>query len=264
MLIDLNTNEDGADLIRESSSLSNTNISIASRLIKNLINQSADQMLIMTNYSSVINLYDNYSSPAESADFYHPNYQLISMNGYNASAVSLRNLSDNPFGANLSTDVSNSIGAKSDLDKLNEFMSDLRSQVLVEKIIYSLLFLIGSFGNLFVLYNLFQPRFKSKMNYLIRHLAIADLMVIFLTIGVELIWRFTIKWETGEFGCKIVQFWRIFPLYLTSLMMICISLDRFYAFVFPLTIFKSKERNFYLIVSSYIVSFVASIPQVSF
>lgn len=154
-------------------------------------------------------------------------------------------------------------GNKSEPTTLVEFMSMLRSQVLLEKIIYSILFIIGSIGNCFVLYNLFQPRFKSKMNYLIRHLAVADLMVVFLTIGTELIWRFTIKWETGELGCKIVQFWRIFPLYLTSLMMICITLDRFYAFVFPLTIFKSKERNFYFIISSYFISFVASIPQVS-
>ena len=152
---------------------------------------------------------------------------------------------------------------RSDSEKLAEFMNVLRSQVLIEKIIYTSLFVIGSLGNSFVLYNLFQPRFKAKMNYLVRHLAVADLMVIFLTIGVELIWRITIKWETGEFGCKIVQFWRIFPLYLTSLMMICISLDRFYAFVFPLTIFKSKERNFFFIITSYIVSFLASIPQVT-
>lgn len=222
-------------------------VKVAQSLVTSYLTDQSNLLTINNTNISVINnnSIGNYYSLEDHYDY--SGNQLISDTSYNYTSL------------NNTTNV-----IKSDEDKLSEFMSDLRSQVLIEKIIYASLFVIGSFGNMFVLYNLFQPRFKSKMNYLIRHLAVADLMVIFLTVGVELIWRITIKWETGELGCKIVQFWRIFPLYLTSLMMICISLDRFYAFVFPLTIFKSKERNFYLIITSYVVSFVASIPQVRF
>jgi gonadotropin-releasing hormone receptor len=115
----------------------------------------------------------------------------------------------------------------------------------------------------FVLFHLKKSRYKSKMNFLIRHLGLADLSVIFITILTEIIWRITVKWETNEFGCKAVQFGRIFPLYLTSMMVICITLDRFYAFVFPLSILKSKERNKCFLITSYVISFTASIPNVS-
>lgn len=230
--------------------LSNTSVNLVQRLLFSYLSNQSHYDLYNNNYpvmnSSTIE--SNVSSNIKSLF----SYQTVSDTSHNTSIGSISNL----------TTTINDTSVKSDMEKLNEFMTMLRSQVLIEKIIYSFLFVIGSLGNSFVLYNLFQPKFKSKMNYLIRHLAVADLMVIFLTIGVELIWRITIKWETGELGCKIVQFWRIFPLYLTSLMMICISVDRFYAFVFPLTIFKSKERNYYLIVTSYVISFIASIPQV--
>lgn len=223
-------------------SLRNTSVNLAHGYFQSYLNNQSN--------------YDSYNYPVINTSTIESNldlfsYQMASDTSHNASMGSISNLT-----------TINVTNVQSDAEKLDEFMTMLRSQVLIEKIIYSFLFVVGSLGNSFVLYNLFQPKFKSKMNYLIRHLAVADLMVIFLTIGVELIWRITIKWETGEVGCKIVQFWRIFPLYLTSFMMICISVDRFYAFVFPLTIFKSKERNFYLIVTSYVVSFIASIPQV--
>lgn len=146
---------------------------------------------------------------------------------------------------------------------LSSFISKLRQESLDEIIIYSILFVIGVFGNIFVLFHLRKTRYKSKMNFLIRHLAMADLTVIFITILTEIIWRITVKWETGELGCKVAQFARIFPLYLTSMMVICITLDRFYAFVFPLSILKSKERNKCFLITSYVISFLASVPNVS-
>ena len=153
---------------------------------------------------------------------------------------------------------------------LEAYVSQLREEVVPEAIIYVFCWVIGTAGNLFILHQLSsraarssRARPQARMNLLIRHLAIADLIVIWFTITIEIVWRLTVTWNTSQLGCKVGQVMRTYGLYLTSMIMICISLDRFYAFVYPMSVFDSSKRNRRLLFLSYGVSLAASVPNVS-
>lgn len=147
---------------------------------------------------------------------------------------------------------------------LDEFLAESREDVIPETIIYVILWVLGTVGNLFVLHQLHTCRtFKAKTHFLIKHLAVADLIVIWLTISIEIAWRISIAWYTNDVWCRIIQIMRSFGLYLTSMIVVCITVDRFYAFVYPMSIFNSKSRNKKFLIFSYVFSLTVSIPNVS-
>lgn len=43
----------------------------------------------------------------------------------------------------------------------------------------------------------------------------------------EIGWAFTVEWTAGDAMCRIMMFFRTFGLYLSSFILVCISLDRF-------------------------------------
>ena len=94
------------------------------------------------------------------------------------------------------------------------------------------------------------------------NLVSADLLTICITISLEIGWRQTISWETGEFGCKLLQFLRTYGVYLSSFVLMCISIDRYYSLVRPLEFHNANKRNFRLLTASWILSFLFSLPQV--
>lgn len=106
-----------------------------------------------------------------------------------------------------------------------------------EIIAYSVLFVIAAIGNLTVFFTLLRHRqWKSRVNLMIMHLVGADLMVTFITIPLEVGWRITTQWLAGNSACKILLFLRAFGLYSSSLVLVCISLDRYFAILHPLRV----------------------------
>lgn len=153
------------------------------------------------------------------------------------------------------------------LPKINktveEYVDGLREEMILEATIYTASWFLGTAGNLFVLHQLFtNPAHKSKTNFLVKHLATADLMVVWFTITIEVMWRIFVTWNTPDIGCRVVQVMRTFGLYLTSGVIISITLDRYYAFVHPMSVFTSRKRTRNMLVCSYLIALVASIPNV--
>ncbi|KAH7932383.1 hypothetical protein HPB51_029317 [Rhipicephalus microplus] len=60
-------------------------------------------------------------------------------------------------------------------------------------------------GNSAVLTALPKGR-KSRMNFFIMHLAIADLGMGLVSVLTDIIWKTTVDWHGGNFGCKVVKF----------------------------------------------------------
>ena len=106
-----------------------------------------------------------------------------------------------------------------------------------EIIAYSILLVIAAIGNLTVLCTLLRHKhWKSRVNLMIMHLVTADLMVTFITIPLEIGWRITTQWLAGNFACKLLLFLRAFGLYSSSLVLVCIGLDRYFAILYPLRV----------------------------
>ncbi|GFY64077.1 gonadotropin-releasing hormone II receptor [Trichonephila inaurata madagascariensis] len=131
-----------------------------------------------------------------------------------------------------------------------------------EVILYSLMFILGAGGNIPVFVALIRNRHrKSRVNLMIMHLAIADLIVTFIMIPLEIAWRITVQWVAGNAACKILLYLRAFGPYLSSSVLVCISLDRYFAILHPLKVNDAQRRGKIMLGLAWATSILSSIPQ---
>ena len=106
-------------------------------------------------------------------------------------------------------------------------------------------------------------QFHEKKFFYVIFLAIADMIVTFLHMPLAIGWSLTVYWMAGDFFCRLLKFFDIFGMFLSSNILICISLDRFYAIVFPLS--SGRAANFIkiLLFGAWVVSILCAAPQVS-
>ncbi|XP_039758843.1 gonadotropin-releasing hormone II receptor-like [Pararge aegeria] len=128
--------------------------------------------------------------------------------------------------------------------------------------IYSALFVVGAIGNVSVFVSLVRSRRrKSRVNLLMTHLVVADLIVIFIGIPLEIAWRTTNAWLAGNLACKIFLVLRAFGLYLSSNVLVCISLDRFFAVLYPLRLAVARNRSKTMLSFAWFIALLCSLPQ---
>ncbi|XP_016945861.2 gonadotropin-releasing hormone receptor isoform X1 [Drosophila suzukii] len=127
--------------------------------------------------------------------------------------------------------------------------------------VYSILFVISTIGNSTVLYLLTKRRLRGplRIDVMLMHLAIADLMVTLLLMPMEIFWAWTVQWLSTDLMCRLMSFFRVFGLYLSSYVMVCISLDRYFAILKPLK--RSYNRGRIMLACAWLGSVVCSIPQ---
>ncbi|KAK2148861.1 hypothetical protein LSH36_479g02000 [Paralvinella palmiformis] len=134
---------------------------------------------------------------------------------------------------------------------------------MVSVIAYSVLFFIAAFGNLTVFITLFRNRHRrSRVNLFIMHLSIADMIVTFVMIPMEIGWHATVSWRAGDVACRVLMFCRPFGFYLSSFILVAISLDRYFAIRHPMSISDADKRGKLMLLMAWIFSVVASTPQV--
>ncbi|XP_076322530.1 adipokinetic hormone/corazonin-related peptide receptor variant I-like isoform X2 [Tachypleus tridentatus] len=135
-------------------------------------------------------------------------------------------------------------------------------EIAGEIVAYSLLLVVAAVGNVSVFVTLLRTRQrKSRIKLMVLHLAIADLIVTFIMIPLEIGWRITMKWVAGDAACKIMQFLRAFGPYLSSMVLVCISLDRYFAILHPLKVNDAHRRSKIMLTFAWLISIMCSIPQ---
>ncbi|KAK9506696.1 hypothetical protein O3M35_008584 [Rhynocoris fuscipes] len=136
---------------------------------------------------------------------------------------------------------------------------------LIVVIAYTFLFIIAAIGNLTVFITLLRGRHrKSRISLMITHLAAADLCVTFIMIPLEIGWRLTTQWIAGNVACKVFLFLRAFGLYLSSNVLVCVSVDRYFAILHPLRVNEARRRGKHMLIVAWIISLVCALPQVIF
>ncbi|XP_013134475.1 PREDICTED: cardioacceleratory peptide receptor-like [Papilio polytes] len=101
---------------------------------------------------------------------------------------------------------------------------------------------------------------KSRMNFFIMQLAIADLFVGLIYVFVDIIQKITIAWYAGEFMCKVVKFLQAVVMYASTYVLVALSIDRCDAITNPMNFSGSWNRARGLIVSAWLISIIFSIP----
>ena len=112
--------------------------------------------------------------------------------------------------------------------------------------VYFVLFVVAACGNLTVFITLCRGRCRqqrSRIGLLIIHLAVADMFVTFIMMPLEFAWNITVTWEAGDFTCRALMFGRAFGFYLSSYVLVVISVDRYYAVVKPLSSLQTAGRR---------------------
>ncbi|VVC41885.1 Hypothetical protein CINCED_3A020801 [Cinara cedri] len=134
---------------------------------------------------------------------------------------------------------------------------------VVTIVTYSILMVISAIGNITVLSIILKRRRKAgtRIHAMLMHLAIADLLVTFLMMPLEITWAWTVQWVFGEPLCRIMAFLRIFGLYLSGFILICISVDRYLAVLQPMRLYQMDRRGKLMIGVAWIASFFCSLPQ---
>lgn len=96
--------------------------------------------------------------------------------------------------------------------------------------------ILGAVGGALVLLWLwFNRRRKSRVNALILHVCISDLLVIFGACLPQLIWEYSERnWILGDAVCRLLKFLQSFVMMASNYMLVVLSIDRHQAIRAPL------------------------------
>ncbi|CAK9824124.1 Adipokinetic hormone/corazonin-related peptide receptor variant I [Anthophora retusa] len=162
-----------------------------------------------------------------------------------------------------STELPNCSGVNNSNDENLPIDMRFNEGHVVSIVIYSILMVVSAIGNTTVLLLIINRKraSKSRIHTMLMHLAIADLLVTFLIMPLEIGWAITVSWKAGDAMCRIMAFFRMFGLYLSSFILVCISMDRYYAVIRPLQLWDVDKRGKIMLCLAWIGSVICSMPQ---
>ncbi|XP_043276709.1 cardioacceleratory peptide receptor isoform X2 [Venturia canescens] len=124
-----------------------------------------------------------------------------------------------------------------------------------------LLFAVIVAGNTAVLAGLLLgKRRKSRMDFFIKQLALADLLVGLISVLTDIVWRTTVAWHAGNVACKLVRFSQVVVTYSSTYVLVALSIDRYDAITRPMSFSGSWWRARALVAAAWGLSIFFSIP----
>ncbi|XP_062712341.1 cardioacceleratory peptide receptor isoform X1 [Aedes albopictus] len=125
-----------------------------------------------------------------------------------------------------------------------------------------ILFIVIVLGNLAVLVTLFMNKNrKSRMNFFIKQLAIADLSVGLLSVLTDIVQRITISWLAGNVACKVIRFIQVWVTYASTYVLVALSIDRYDAITHPMNFSGCWKRARRLVGAAWGFSAIFSSPM---
>ncbi|XP_026835736.1 cardioacceleratory peptide receptor [Drosophila erecta] len=144
-----------------------------------------------------------------------------------------------------------------EFDNLNSFYFYETEQFAVLWILFTVI-VLGNSAVLFVMF--INKNRKSRMNYFIKQLALADLCVGLLNVLTDIIWRITISWRAGNLACKAIRFSQVCVTYSSTYVLVAMSIDRYDAITHPMNFSKSWKRARHLVAGAWLISALFSLP----
>lgn len=139
--------------------------------------------------------------------------------------------------------------------------------LMVELIISGLIISCALFGNLVVVNTLWRKRKSlTRMHFFIYHLCIADICSALCSQLPLFIWDITFLFYGPNFLCKLVKFFQLFPIYLSSYILVLTAFDRYLAICHPLLGLRGNQklRMRAMVIVVWICSAIFASPQMYF
>ncbi|XP_034231867.1 neuropeptide S receptor-like [Thrips palmi] len=153
--------------------------------------------------------------------------------------------------------LDNSTAANATANDINSFYFFHTAQFAVLWVLFVLIVP----GNSAVLLALaFNKHRKSRMNFFIMQLAIADLAVGLISVPTDLAWRMTVAWHAGNLACKLIRFLQVMVTYSSTYVLVALSIDRYDAITHPMNFSTSGRRSRILVAGAWTLSFLFAVP----
>ncbi|XP_071518344.1 cardioacceleratory peptide receptor-like [Panulirus ornatus] len=128
-----------------------------------------------------------------------------------------------------------------------------------------LLFISIVVGNIAVITALLLSKTrKSRTNFFIMHLAVADLSVGVISVLTDIVWKSTVSWYAGNVGCKIIRFAQVVVTYSSTYVLVALSIDRYDAITHPMNFSGSWRRARRLVLVAWLLSAILASPSLIF
>ncbi|KAG8173728.1 hypothetical protein JTE90_013190 [Oedothorax gibbosus] len=125
-----------------------------------------------------------------------------------------------------------------------------------------LLFLISMTCNVLLFKTLIRFRHRNmRFDVMILNKTVADMMVIFLMVPIEVLWKVTVEWVAGDPACRLLLFIKAFGHYSASMVLLCMCIDRYMLVVHPMITCDAYQRNKMMLCLAWAFSCICSIPQ---
>ncbi|XP_050419513.1 cardioacceleratory peptide receptor-like [Patella vulgata] len=124
-----------------------------------------------------------------------------------------------------------------------------------------ILFAMIIIGNCLVIVSIsLSKNRRSRMNFFILNLAIADISAGLVNVLTDIIWKSTIDWHGGNVGCKLVRYAQGVVTYGATFALVALSIDRLDAIARPLK-FSGKTRSKILVSLAWGCALTFSVPM---
>lgn len=128
-------------------------------------------------------------------------------------------------------------------------------------IVYSTIFTLGLVGNALVCFVVLRKKeMQSVTNFFITNLALSDILQCVLAVPFTPIYSFLGEWIFGAVLCHLVPFAQGVSVYISTLTLTSIAVDRFFVIIYP---FKERMKYltcFTIIGSIWVFSMLATLP----
>ncbi|XP_052814962.1 cardioacceleratory peptide receptor-like [Mya arenaria] len=133
-------------------------------------------------------------------------------------------------------------------------------------VVLNVLFLMIVLGNTCVLVAIYMSEkgIKTRMNYLMMHLAVADLTVGLFHLTADIVERWLVVWYGGAALCKIIKFLQVLVVYSSTFMIVALSIDRADAIARPMKFTRKATTVRALVIGAWISSAIFSVPAFLF
>ncbi|XP_045111027.1 cardioacceleratory peptide receptor-like isoform X3 [Portunus trituberculatus] len=105
---------------------------------------------------------------------------------------------------------------------------------------------------------------KSRTNFFIMHLALADLSVGLISVLTDIVWKSTVSWNAGNIACKTVRFAQVLVTYSSTYVLVALSIDRYDAITHPMNFSGSWRRARRLVAGAWVLSAIFASPSLVF